>query len=111
MQSHSPEELAVSTVTEYELLTGVLLSRQGKRERTKVERFLELIRVLPFDRRAAAATAQVRAELKKAGTPIGPYDLMIAGHARALGLPLVTGNVNEFFRVRNLDVLDWRQRS
>ncbi|GFM58066.1 hypothetical protein PSCICF_42440 [Pseudomonas cichorii] len=60
-----------------------------------------------YDENAAAHTGQLRAELGRAGTPIGPYDQMIAGHARSLGLILVTNNRREFDRVSGLRVEDW----
>ena len=63
--------------------------------------------VLPFDDQAATHFGQVRAELTKTGKPIGPYDSMIAGHARALGLILVTNNMREFKRVPGLRVQNW----
>lgn len=55
-------------------------------------------------------TGQVRAELAKMGTPIGPYDTMIAGHARSLGFIIITNNVREFERVPGLRVEDWVNR-
>ncbi len=63
--------------------------------------------VIPFDYHAATHFGQVRAELSKMGKPIGPYDSMIAGHARALGLILVTNNIREFKRVPGLRVENW----
>ncbi|SOP96152.1 hypothetical protein CFBP4215_00900 [Pseudomonas syringae pv. syringae] len=49
----------------------------------------------------------IRAELARSGTPIGPYDQMIAGHARSLGLVVITNNQREFQRVEGLRVEDW----
>ena len=72
-----------------------------------VEGLTARIDVLPFDYQAAAHFGQVRAELMKTGKPIGPYDLMIAGHARSLGLILVTKNLREFKRVAGLRVENW----
>lgn len=65
------------------------------------------LEVLPFDSAAASHSGQVRSELKKKGTPIGPYDVLIAGHARSLGLVLVTNNTREFNRVDGLRIEDW----
>ena len=56
---------------------------------------------------AAQHTGQIRAELARAGRPIGPYDQMIAGHARSLGLILVSNNVAEFGRVAGLRLVNW----
>lgn len=55
----------------------------------------------------AVQTGQIRAELARAGTPVGPYDSMIAAHARALGLILVTNNTREFERINGLRLEDW----
>ncbi|TVQ50444.1 MAG: VapC toxin family PIN domain ribonuclease [Gammaproteobacteria bacterium] len=63
--------------------------------------------VLPYDREAAAQTSQLRAELKKAGRPIGPYDEMIAGHARAKGLVVVTNNMKQFENLPGLRLENW----
>jgi len=67
-----------------------------------VDALVALLEVLDFDSKAADHYGQIRAELEKQGTPIGPYDLMIAAHARAKGLILVTNNVREFERVAGL---------
>ena len=72
-----------------------------------VEGFAARLAVLPFDDRAAAHYGQIRGELERKGTPIGPYDLMIAAHARCEGLTLVTHNVREFRRVAGLRVENW----
>ena len=63
--------------------------------------------MLPYDREAAEHTGRIRAELARAGTPIGPYDQMIAGHARSRGLIVVTANTDEFRRVPGISVEDW----
>lgn len=60
-----------------------------------------------FDTEDARAAAAIRADLKRKGTPIGPYDLLIAGQAMARGLAVVTANVREFERVDGLKVEDW----
>ena len=65
------------------------------------------ISILEFDNYAAEEYGRVRAELERKGTPIGPMDMLIAGHARLEGLILVTNNTREFFRVQNLEVEDW----
>ena len=62
---------------------------------------------MPLDRAGAEAAANIRAELERQGTPIGPYDLLIAGQAVASGLTLVTNNVGEFKRVSGLKLESW----
>lgn len=63
--------------------------------------------VVAFDEHAAEHFGQLRAELYRVGQPIGPYDMMIAGHARATGLILVTNNIKEFNRVPGLRLENW----
>jgi len=63
--------------------------------------------VIPFDASDAREAGAIRADLEAAGRPIGPYDLLIAGQARARGLILVTANCREFERVKGLDCEDW----
>lgn len=63
--------------------------------------------VLDFDAEDARVAAEIRADLKRKGTPIGPYDVLIAGQAKARGLTVVTANVREFERVGGLKVEDW----
>lgn len=100
-------QMAVSTVTLMELVYGAEKSANPERNLRDVEGFAARLDILNYDAEAAAHTGQLRAELAKAGTPIGPYDQMIAGHARALGLILVTNNRREFARVPGLRVEDW----
>ena len=71
--------------------------------------FLSPITILDFDEKAAEEYGRIRAELEKKGTPIGPMDTLIAGHAKAEGLILVTNNTREFNRVADLMVEDWTQ--
>ncbi|ULQ47707.1 tRNA(fMet)-specific endonuclease VapC [Flagellatimonas centrodinii] len=99
--------MGISAVTVMELLYGVELSAQTQRNLADVEGFIARLDVLDYDAAAAAHTAQIRAELKVAGTQIGPYDQMIAGHARSRGLVVVTNNTKEFQRVAGLRIEDW----
>ena len=100
-------QLAISTVTLMELIYGAEKSAAPERNLAIVEGFAARLDVLDYDIQGAAHTAQLRAELANTGTPIGPYDRMIAGHARARGLTLVTNNLREFQRVPGLRVEDW----
>jgi tRNA(fMet)-specific endonuclease VapC len=94
-------------VTVYELFCGVEKAADPAKERGKVERFISTISELPLERAAAQTAAQVRAELGRQGTVIGPYDLLIAGQALAGNLTLVTGNLAEFRRVPGLKTESW----
>ena len=94
-------------VTVYELICGLAKAQEPAKERQKVERFVSAIIEMPLDRAGAEASANIRAELESLGTPIGPYDLLIAGQAVASGLTLVTNNVGEFKRVSGLKLESW----
>lgn len=99
--------MAISAVTLYELAFGAENSQNVERNLGVVEAFAARLEVLPFDAAAAVQAGQIRAELARAGTPIGAYDLMIAGHARAQGLILITNNGREFERVAGLRSENW----
>lgn len=99
--------LAVSSVTVSELAYGAERSMDPAASRLAVEQFLALTTILPFDAAAAQHAGEIRARLALAGTPIGGYDVLIAGHARAAGLIVVTNNTREFSRVPGLEVVDW----
>lgn len=103
------QDLCISTVTLAELMYGAEKSANRKSNLDVVESFAARLSVLPFDEKAAAHHGQIRAELEHKGTPIGPYDLMIAGHARGEGLVLVTNNVCEFERVAGLRIENWTE--
>lgn len=100
-------QLCISTITLMELIYGAEKSASPERNLADVEGFAARLDVLPYDTQAAAHSGQLRAELARVGKPIGPYDQMIAGHARSLGLILVTNNLREFERVPGLRVEDW----
>ena len=100
-------DLAVSSITEAELRFGADKSAEPARNHRQLDQFLLTLPVLPFDSRAAVHYGSIRATLEREGTPIGPMDLLIAAHARALQMTVVTHNVREFLRVPDLVVDDW----
>lgn len=100
-------QIAISTVTWSELVFGVERSAQPERNQADIDNMAARLDVLSFDEKAANHFAQIRAELYAQGKPIGPYDMMIAGHARAEGLILVTNNTKEFERVSGLRLENW----
>lgn len=100
-------QICISTVTLMELVYGAEKSSNPERNMANVEGFAARLEVLKYDSGAAAHTGQLRAELARAGKQIGPYDQMIAGHARSQGLIVVTNNLREFERVPGLRIEDW----
>ena len=100
-------ELAISSVSVAELAYGAEKSERPTENRRAVEEFLALLDVLDFDSAAASHSGQIRVSLASAGTPIGGYDVLIAGHARSRGLVVVTNNTCEFERVSGLLIEDW----
>jgi tRNA(fMet)-specific endonuclease VapC len=84
-------------------------AQQVERNLTDIEALVAQLEVLPLDSKAAYHFGQTRAALYTLGQPIGPYDMMIAGHARASGLILVTNNINEFERVPGLLLENWTE--
>jgi tRNA(fMet)-specific endonuclease VapC len=74
---------------------------------TAIGHFVARLDVLPFEAKAAAHYGQVRAELERAGTPCGPHDMQIGGHARSEGLIIVTNNIREFSRMPGIRAENW----
>jgi tRNA(fMet)-specific endonuclease VapC len=100
-------QIGVSTVTVAELYFGAEKSQRREENYKALDGFFSGLEVLPFSRQAALHLAQVRVELEKVGSPIGPYDLLIGAHARSEGLALVTNNEREFRRIPGLAVENW----
>lgn len=100
-------DVGVSAITYCELQFGVAKSLRREQNQLALNEFLAPLEVLDFPSAAAPVYGGIRAHLQQAGTPIGNYDLLIAAHAMALGLVLVTNNTKEFSRVRGLIVEDW----
>ncbi len=100
-------QMCISTVTLGELIYGAERSTQPEKNMEVVEGMAARLEVLSFGSRDAAHFGQLRAELVSSGKTIGPYDMMIAGHARSTGLILVTNNEKEFNRVPGLRVENW----
>lgn len=100
--------IAVSTIVLYELWYGVARSQRRRENAERLRVFLSgNIDVARFDEDDAVTAGDLRAALEAAGTPIGPYDLLIAAQALRSSATLVTANVSEFARVRGLDWQDW----
>lgn len=104
---HDPSEICISSVTYAELVYGVEKSMAVDRNRLALTLLLANIEIMNFDSLAAESYGKVRADLERKGTPIGPLDMMIAGHAKALGYAIVTNNTKEFERVEGVIVENW----
>lgn len=107
MRERSPDDLGVTIITVAELWFGARKSARAVATRRQIDAFLEPIGVLPFDRDAAEAYAEIRLALERVGRPIGERDMLIASIASARNLSVVTHNLSEFSRVPHLKTEDW----
>ena len=105
--SLEPSSIAISIIVAAELRYGAE-RRRSARLSSQLEAVLSAINTLPMSEPVDAHYGFIRAELEQVGRPIGHNDLLIAAHARALGVTLVTRNVREFSRVPDLTIDDWR---
>ena len=102
------ERIAVPITVLFELMYGVYKSARPDQNARSISEFLEgPVDLLAFSHSDADAAARIRAALEREGTPIGPYDVLIAGQAVNRGLTLITANVREFSRVPGLTLEDW----
>jgi tRNA(fMet)-specific endonuclease VapC len=101
------DQLCISSITFGELHYGAEKSARRDHNLTAIEHFVARLDVLPFAEKAAAHYGQVRAELERAGTPSGPHDMQIGGHARSEGLIIVTNNMREFKRMPGVRAENW----
>ncbi len=100
-------DVCISVITKSELLFGVEISPRRQHDQAALEAFLRYVEVLDFPDEAASHYANIRGYLKAHGSMIGANDLLIAAHARSLGLILVTNNTREFTRVPKLKIENW----
>ncbi len=107
LQKVKPQDVCISSVTYAELMHGVYKSQAIERNQLALSVLLSNIEIMTFDAEAAESYGRIRADLEKNGTPIGPLDMMIAGHSSALKCTLVTNNVKEFSRVKGLKTVNW----
>lgn len=106
VRRHAPRDFGVSAVVIHELYYGAFKSQRVEQNVARVDALQ--FSVLEFDEEDARQAGQIRAHLASKGTPIGPYDVLIAGQAKARELTLVTHNTSEFGRVPGLTVEDWK---
>jgi tRNA(fMet)-specific endonuclease VapC len=104
--NHRPSEIHLSSITLAELRYGA--DRKGSRKlHNLIDTFIASVTVLPFDRAAADRFGLVAMALARRGAPIGEFDTLIAAHALAARLTLVTNNIKHFTRVAGLRVENW----
>ena len=104
---HRPSEICISSITLGELRFGAARRRSRKLHRL-IDTFIGAIAVLPFDQAAGDRFGPVAASLAAKGTPIGGFDTLIAAHALAADLTLITNNTKHFDRVDGLRTDNWR---
>lgn len=105
-ESHRKQSLCLSAVTLAELRYGASLTQSAKIHHS-IDAFTAVISILPFDEACTIEFGRIASDLRRRGTPIGDLDTMIAAHAMALDLTLVTNNVKHFTRVEGLRVENW----
>ena len=106
-RQHSPQDVAISSITLFELQYGVEKSQYRQRSEDALAKFILPLNIINLDRSSAIEAATIRAQLEKKGMPIGPYDLFIAGLARSRDMILVTNNTKEFERIVDLHLENW----
>lgn len=102
---HKPRDIGISAIVAHELYYGAFKSQRAARNVALVDALQ--FEVVEFDHDDARQAGEVRALLAAGGTPIGPYDVLIAGQAKARDVILVTHNTAEFGRVPGLRIEDW----
>ena len=101
------ESLCLSTIVVHELYVGAELSARPEHHHHLVNELVARLTLFDFDEVAARHAADIRASLSRAGKLIGANDILIAGHARSLGLKLITSDLSDFSRVDGLRCEDW----
>ena len=108
LRTVAPDDCGISVITNFELFAGAARARDPRREAEKVQALVNVVEEVSFTTDAGRRAGLLRFELETAGTPIGPYDLLIASHALVLDLTLVTANAEEFAHVPGLSLEPWR---
>jgi tRNA(fMet)-specific endonuclease VapC len=109
LHEHQPDEIALCSVVKAELLYGAQRSSHIAENLRVLDRFFDPFYSLPFDDNCVQAFSRIRTELERAGTPIGPYDLLIAATAVGNSRTLITANTREFNRVAGLMIENWEE--
>lgn len=107
VEAAEPGSLVISSVVAHELYYGGYRSQKVAFNLETLRLLFADLAILDLDREDARIAGEIRANLARQGTPIGPYDVLIAGQARARDLMLITNNTDEFARVPGLQLQDW----
>ena len=102
-----PNNISIPTIVLYELEVGIAKSAHPEKRIIQLRSLTSIVTILPFGIDEVRCAATIRADLEKQGTPIGPYDVLIAGTALANKGILVTHNTKEFERIQELQLEDW----
>jgi len=102
-----PKDIAIPSIVLFELEYGIAKSTSPRKRKAQLQSFIDVVSILTFGQNEARVAATIRAKLDKLGTPIGPYDVLIAAIALSNKGVLVTHNTREFVRIKELSVEDW----
>ena len=102
-----PNRIGIPTIVLYELEVGIAKSVSPEKRITQLQSLTSIVNILPLNIDEARCAATIRADLEKQGTPIGPYDVLIAGTALSNKGVLITHNTKEFERIEGLSIEDW----
>ena len=105
--SKSPKDISIPSIALYELEVGIAKSTKPNKRRKQLKLLISKIDISSFGAKEAEVAAMIRANLESKGTPIGPYDTLIAGTALSINATLITHNTKEFKRVNGLNIEDW----
>jgi len=105
--SKAPKDILISSIVLYELEVGIAKSTKPKKRTIQLEALISRVNISSFGAQEAKVAATIRANLESKGTPIGPYDTLIAGTALSNNATLVTHNTKEFKRIKSLKIEDW----
>jgi tRNA(fMet)-specific endonuclease VapC len=107
LRRHEPGDVGINAIVAHELYFGAFKSGRPAHNVARLDALQ--FEVIAFDREDARSAGELRAALQRTGTPIGPYDILIAGQARARNLVLVTNNTREFSRIGDLQIDNWHR--
>lgn len=107
MLSTTPQEIAIPAIVLFELELGIQKSTSPDKRQAQLKQLTDLITIIPFGYDEAMVAASIRAKLEKNGTPIGPYDVLIAASALSGNHTLITHNISEFRKINGLKIQDW----